>query len=157
MNHSFNNRDNVRVPIQFEREKQSKYQVLLDQSNKTSWVFPALKSTSHYFLKYWAIYVSSNATFVSNIESVQYNAALAITGVIRGLSREKLHLELGLEYQHYRCWMRQLCFFYKVLSNEVPKSIYDLISLIRHPFRNSNTFFAFWCGINDWNEVSLDL
>ena len=157
MNHSFNNKDNVRASIQFEREKQPKYQVLLDQSNKASWVFPALKWTSHYLLRYWAIYVPSNATFVSKIESVQYNAALAITGVIRGLSLEKLHQELRLEYQHYRCWMRQLCFFYNVLSNEVPKSIYDLISLIRHPFRNSNTFFAFQCGINDWNKVSLDL
>ena len=34
----------------------------------------------------------SNVTFFSTIESVQYNAALAITGVIRGLSREKLYI-----------------------------------------------------------------
>ena len=31
------------------------------------------------------------------MESVQYNAALAITGAIRGTSREKLYQELGLE------------------------------------------------------------
>ena len=32
----------------------------------------------------------SNATFSNRIESVQYNAALAITGTIRGTSKEKL-------------------------------------------------------------------
>ena len=31
------------------------------------------------------------------MESVQYNAALAITGAIRSTSREKLYQELGLE------------------------------------------------------------
>ena len=30
-------------------------------------------------------------------ESTQYNAALAITGAIKGTSREKLYQELGLE------------------------------------------------------------
>ena len=36
------------------------------------------------------------------IESVQYNAALAITGVIHGNSREKLYQELGFESLHDR-------------------------------------------------------
>ena len=40
----------------------------------------------------------SNASFSKNIESVQYNAALAITEAIKGSSREKLCQELGLEY-----------------------------------------------------------
>ena len=62
---SFSNRNNVRAPIQFGRESQPQYlkislysrkdptifttiaSVFLDQSNKTSQVFPALKSTSH--------------------------------------------------------------------------------------------------------------
>ena len=37
----------------------------------------------------------SNATFSNRIESAQYNAALAITGIIRGTSKEKLNQELG--------------------------------------------------------------
>ena len=41
---------------------------------------------------------SSNATFSQMIESVQYNAALAITGAIHGSSRE-IH-ELGFESLH---------------------------------------------------------
>ena len=38
-----------------------------------------------------------NETFCSKLESVQYNAALAITGAIRGTSQTKLYVELGLE------------------------------------------------------------
>ena len=37
------------------------------------------------------------ASFHQKIESVQYNSALAITGAIRGTSKEKLYDELGLE------------------------------------------------------------
>ena len=33
-----------------------------------------------------------NASFLQKIESIQYNAALAITGGIRGISREKLYM-----------------------------------------------------------------
>ena len=63
----FSNRDNVRASIQFRRENQLQHlkryfssrtdlfifnsslaPVLLDWSNKTSRVFPALKSTSHF-------------------------------------------------------------------------------------------------------------
>ena len=40
--------------------------------------------------------VNTNAQFNDKIEAVQYNAALAITGCVRGTSREKLYSELGL-------------------------------------------------------------
>ena len=38
-----------------------------------------------------------NNSFHDRLESIQYNACLAITGAIRGTSREKLYQELGLE------------------------------------------------------------
>ena len=54
---SFNNRDNVRAPIQFRKDDLSSRTnssifasvapVLLDRSNKTSSVFPLLKPTNH--------------------------------------------------------------------------------------------------------------
>ena len=40
--------------------------------------------------------VNTNSEFTNKIESVQYNASLAITGCVRGTSREKLFSELGL-------------------------------------------------------------
>ena len=38
-----------------------------------------------------------NASFHQKLESLQYNAFLAITGTIRGSSREKIYQELGFE------------------------------------------------------------
>ena len=40
----------------------------------------------------------SNASFSNQIESVQYNAALTITGAIKGSCHDKFYQELGLEY-----------------------------------------------------------
>ena len=62
----------------------------------------------------------SNDAFSNKLETVQYNAALAITGAIKGTSREKLYQELGLEYLQQRRWMRRLCLFYKVVSTKLP-------------------------------------
>ena len=38
-----------------------------------------------------------NASFYQKLELLQYSACLAMTGAIRGTSREKLYEELGLE------------------------------------------------------------
>ena len=54
---------------------------------------------------------SSNEIFCQMIESVQYNAALAITGAIRGSSREKLYQELGFDSLRDRRWHRKLYFY----------------------------------------------
>ena len=43
------------------------------------------------------------------MESVQHNAALAITGTIRGTSREKRYQELGLESLRERRWYKKIC------------------------------------------------
>ena len=61
-------------------------------------------------------YISS---FVDLIESVQYNAALAITGATRGSSRDKLYEELGLEPLQFRRWFRKLCVFHKILFHKI--------------------------------------
>ena len=51
-----------------------------------------------------------NASFSRKIESVQYNAALAITGTIKGTSRERLYEELGFENLSDRRKYRRLVF-----------------------------------------------
>ena len=38
-----------------------------------------------------------NLSFQQKLESIQYRACLAITGAIRGTSRENIYQELGLE------------------------------------------------------------
>ena len=59
-----------------------------------------------------------NESFHQRIESIQYNAAIAITGAIRGTSSEKLYQELGLESLRSRRWLGKLCLFYKVYKNK---------------------------------------
>ena len=51
------------------------------------------------------------------LESIQYNAELATTGVIRGSSREKFYQELGFESLQQRRWHRKLCLFDKINTN----------------------------------------
>ena len=61
-----------------------------------------------------------NESFHQRIESIQYNAAIAITGAIRGTSSEKLYQELGLESLRSGRWLRKLCLFYKKYKNKSP-------------------------------------
>ena len=42
-------------------------------------------------------HLSFNASSHEKLESIQYNACLALMGTIRGTSKEKLYQELGLE------------------------------------------------------------
>ena len=75
---------------------------------------------------------SSNASLSQMIESVQYNAALAITGAIRASSREKLYHELGLESLHDRRWYRKLCFYYKIKHNDCPLYLTELLPNVKY-------------------------
>ena len=70
-----------------------------------------------------------NMSFQQKMETIQYNAALAITGAIRGSSRENLYQELGLETLQQQRWYRKLCSFYKILKSQSPKYLYSIISI----------------------------
>ena len=54
---------------------------------------------------------------MSSLESVQYSAALVITGAWRGTSRDKICHELGWETLADRRWYRRLTLFYKIINN----------------------------------------
>ena len=69
----------------------------------------------------------NNDSFCDMIERVQYNAALAITGAIKGTSQLRLYKELGFESLKFRRWFRCLCFLYKLRTTQFPKYLYDLI------------------------------
>ena len=55
------------------------------------------------------------------IESVQYSAAITITGTWRGTSREKLYCELGWESLHARRWSSRLFMLYEIINNLLPE------------------------------------
>ena len=58
---------------------------------------------------------------IEEIEWVQNNACLVITGAFKGTSRERLYQELGLELLKDRRRHRKLCFLYKIAKGLSPK------------------------------------
>ena len=59
-----------------------------------------------------------NESFHVKLESLQYNATLAITGAIRGSSTENIYGELGLESLKSVRWYRKMIFLYKGFKSE---------------------------------------
>ena len=73
------------------------------------------------------IYNQAYKTFHIKLERLQYNACLAITGAIRGTSREELYEELSLEPLQLRRWFRKLSCFYKLFNSKKPCYLFKLI------------------------------
>ena len=69
-----------------------------------------------------------------------WRPALAITGAIRGTSKEKLYKELGLEYLNSRRWLKRLCLFYKILKKESPSYLFNYIPRNNHQFNTRNHY-----------------
>ena len=105
-----------------------------------------------------------NLSFQQKLESIQYRSCLAITGTMRGTSREKTYQELGLESPR---WYRKLAMFYKIYKNKNPFYLFNLmpkktscyatrnvdyiplIKIKHNVFKN--TFFPF--AIIEWNKL----
>ena len=66
-----------------------------------------------------------NESFHQRLESIQSNAAITITGTIRGTSSEKLLEELGLETLKSRRWFRKLFSFYKIVHGKSPSYLFN--------------------------------
>ena len=111
-----------------------------------------------------------NNSFHKNIEPLQYNGALAITGAIRG-TREKPYKELSLESLQKRRWYRKLCLFSKLNKNQCPKYLFDIIPQSNCPYRTRNAlntphinvkhqFFKnsyFPSTIIEWNKLDCNI
>ena len=80
-----------------------------------------------------------NETFHQKVESIQCNACLALSGAIRGSSREKLYHELGLESLQRRHWYRKLCLFYKIFKENKPVYLFNLIPTKNPNYNTRNT------------------
>ena len=114
-----------------------------------------------------------NTSFHQNLESLQYSAAIAITGAIRETSSEKLFQELGLETIKSRRWLRKLCLFYKLIKEQSPAYLFQLIpeNKTRHTTRSvqqsqipflkikinffKNSFFP--AVILEWNKLDVNI
>ena len=112
-----------------------------------------------------------NKSFHEKLENFEYNASLAITGAIRGTSKEKLYQELGFESLQHRRWFCKLCTFYKIFKNQSPCYFYELlpIKITPHNTRSSinlplfhirhnsfkNSFFP--SAVVEWNNLDLSI
>ena len=68
---------------------------------------------------------------MEKLESVQYSAALAVTGTWRGTSRANLYAELGWESLNSRRWSRRLTLLYKIVNNLTPSYMTEPIPLLQ--------------------------
>ena len=68
-----------------------------------------------------------NNSFHERLESIQYNAALAITGSTRDSPRENVYQKLGFESLQQLRRYRKLCLFFKIMKNQSPKYLFELI------------------------------
>ena len=112
------------------------------------------------------IYDQLNLSFWANkFESVQYNVVLAITGAIRGASKEKSYQKLGYVYLKGRRWLRRLCYLYKTVSTKQPAYLYDLIPPFQGLSQNKGCIYQPFCrtvsfknsflpyAIKEWNKL----
>ena len=83
--------------------------------------------------------------YLLKIESLQYNAALSITGANIGSSKEKLYQELGFESLKDRKWMRKLCYFFKAISFTRSSYLYDLLPPLQRFHRNKSCYQRLYC------------
>ena len=109
---------------------------------------------------------------MDKLESVQYSAALAVTGAWRGTLREKLFDELGVGYFNLHRRSRRLVLLYKILNilkpdyTRIPISL--LSELFYSPCENNvvgqicarstsyKTSFYPHC-LSEWNKVDHEI
>ena len=108
---------------------------------------------------------TKSVSWANKIESVQYNAALAITGAIRGISKGKLYQELGFESLTDRRWFKRLCYLKKILNAKRPACQPDLIPPFQRSSHNKGCIYELFCrtvffknsflpyAIKEWNKL----
>ena len=68
---------------------------------------------------------SYNVSFLQKLETFPYNAALTITGAIRGTSREKLFNKLGIKLLQNRRWYRKVSCLSEIITNQSPIYLFN--------------------------------
>ena len=105
---------------------------------------------------------------MEEVEKVQYQAGLVITGAWQGSSRSKLYEELGWESLSDRRWCRRILQIHKIVNNKTPFYLKNKLPRHHRPLYRHNdttTFYEIKCkssrymdsffpdGIKAWNKV----
>ena len=67
------------------------------------------------------IYHDQNMLLSRKLESIQYEAALAVSGAWKDTNTERFLGEIGWETLSKRRWYRRLCLFYNIVNNQAPR------------------------------------
>ena len=98
-----------------------------------------------------------NESFCEKLESVQYKAALAITGAMQGTSRDKVYQELGLETLKCGRWYKRLSCMFTIMKKEVPNYLINLIPKCEAAIRTRNNNFLMFNCRTDCFKYSFSL
>ena len=109
---------------------------------------------------------------MNQIENVQYQAALAVTGTWRRTSQNRIYDELGWEPLSERRWFRRLVQFFKIQNGLTPDYLKDPVPTPhthRYGIRSGNALHPMKCNksalmnsfyphaVKIWNEIGPDL
>ena len=87
-----------------------------------------------------------NESVCEKFESVQYKVSLAITGVIQVTSCKEIYQELGSESLRARRWYKCLSCMFKIVKEEAPNNLINLIPKIQQTTRTrTNCIPTFHC------------
>ena len=81
---------------------------------------------------------------------MQYKAALAITGVKQGTSRDNLNQELGLESLKARRWYKRLCCMYKIKTEKASNYLINLNQNVIQPSKLETTVYPPFIVVLRW-------
>ena len=105
------------------------------------------------------------------LENIQYQTALRITGTWKGTNRTKIYEELGWESLSDRRWCRRILQIHKIVSDKTPLYLKEKLPHLRNPLYNQTyfkTFFEIRCrsqryknsffpdAISSWNNITSD-
>lgn len=108
---------------------------------------------------------------MDQIESIQYQAALAVTGTWRGTSLNKIYDELGWEPLTDRRWFRRLVQFFKIYNGYTPDYLQNCLPTHRTNLqctRSINEFRVMRCrttshmnsffphSVKIWNDLAAE-
>ena len=71
---------------------------------------------------------------MDKLESVQLQAAYAVSGSWKGTSTKKVYEELGWEWLSQRRWYRRMTLFFKIVNKISPKYLTDCITFPNPPW-----------------------
>ena len=109
---------------------------------------------------------------MKTLESLQYQAALAVTGAWKGTSTDKIYKELGWESLHHRRCFRRITQFFKIMKGLTPQYLLDPIPMPRrHLFgrHTTNDLYKFRCrnrrfqnsfypdAVKSWNNLGPEI